>query len=40
MVQVALLFCQNGVNFLRRPALQEKKLEDSSRLDVQISRCA
>jgi len=26
--------CQNGVNFLRRIALQEKKLDDSSRLDV------
>jgi len=26
--------CQNGVNFLRRLALQEKKLDDSSRLDV------
>jgi len=26
--------CQNGVNFLRRLALQEKKLDDSARLDV------
>jgi len=25
---------QNGVNFLRRLALQEKKLDDSSRLGV------
>jgi len=25
--------CQNGVNFLRRLALQEKKLDDSSHLD-------
>jgi len=31
-----LIFCQNGMNFLRRLALQEKKkkLDDSSRLDV------
>jgi hypothetical protein len=28
------MFCQNGVNFLRRLALQEKELDDSSRLDV------
>jgi len=29
----------NGVNFLRRLALQEKKLDDSSRLDfVEIAR--
>ena len=27
-------FCQNGVNFLRRLALQEKELDDSSRLGV------
>jgi len=27
-------FCQNGVNFLRRLALQKKKLDDSSRLHV------
>ena len=26
--------CQNGVNFLRRLALQEKKLDNNSRLDV------
>ena len=26
--------CQNGENFLRRLALQEKNLDDSSRLDV------
>ena len=33
--------CQNGVNFLRRLALQEKKLDDSSRLDfVKIVRVA
>ena len=32
-------FCQNDVNFLRRLALQEKKLDDSSRLDfVEIAR--
>ena len=30
--------CQNGVNFLRRLALQEKKLHDSSCLDVEIGR--
>ena len=30
----AKCFCQNGVNFLRRLALQEEKLDDSSRLDV------
>ena len=35
------LFFQNGVNFLRRLALQEKKLDDSSRLDVvEIARVA
>jgi len=28
------LFRQNGVNFLWPLALQEKKLDDSSRLDV------
>ena len=34
-------FFQNGVNFLRRLALQEKKLDDSSRLDVvDIARAA
>ena len=34
-------FCQNGVNFLRRLALQEKKLDDSSRLHVvEIARLA
>jgi len=34
-------FYQNGVNFLRRLALQEKKLDDSSRLDVvEIERVA
>jgi hypothetical protein len=34
-------FCQNGVNFLRRLALQEKILDDSSRLDVvEIARVA
>ena len=34
-------FCQNGVNFLWRPALQEKKLDDSSRLHVvEIARIA
>ena len=33
MVHVPLRF-QNDVNFLRRLALQEKKLEDSSRLDI------
>jgi len=27
------MFCQNGVNFLRRLALHEKKFDDSSRLD-------
>jgi hypothetical protein len=33
-----LCFYQNGVNFLRRLALQEKKLDDSLRLDaVEIS---
>jgi len=26
--------CQNGVNFLRHRALQEKKLNESSHLDV------
>ena len=26
--------CQNGLNFLRRPALQEKKNRDSSGIDV------
>jgi len=32
-------FCQNGLNFLRRFALLEKKLDDSSRLDfVEIAR--
>jgi len=37
-----LCFSQNGVNFLRRLALQEKKkLDDSSRLDVvEIARVA
>jgi len=31
--------CQNGVNFLQRLALQEKKLDVSSRLDfVEIAR--
>ena len=35
------VFCQNGVNFLRRLALQEKKKLDSSRLDVvDIARAA
>ena len=29
--------CHNGVNFLRRPALQEE-LDDSSRLDDEIAR--
>jgi hypothetical protein len=40
MVYVPLIFFQNGVNFLRRLALQEKKkLDDSSRLDiVEIAR--
>ena len=28
------MFCQNGANFRRRLALQEKKIDDSSRLDV------
>jgi len=34
--ETSLCFCQNGVNFLRRLVLQgeEKKLDDSSRLDV------
>ena len=33
--------CQNGVNFLRRLALQEKKIDDNSRLDVvEIARVA
>ena len=37
----SLNLCQNGVNFLRRLALQEKKLDDSSRLDVfEIARVA
>ena len=27
-------FCQNGVNFLQRLALQEEKIDFSSRLDV------
>jgi len=42
MVHVHLCFCQNGVNLLRRLALQEKKkLDDSSRLDVvEIARIA
>jgi len=31
--------CQNGVNFIRRLTLHEKKLDDSSRLDfVEIAR--
>jgi hypothetical protein len=35
------MFLQNGVNFLRRLALQEKKPDDSSRLDVvEIARVA
>ena len=35
------VFFQNGANFLRRFALQEKKLDDSSRLDVvEIGRVA
>jgi len=29
-----LCFCQNGLNFLQRLALQKKKLDGSSRLDV------
>jgi hypothetical protein len=34
-------FSQNGVNFLRRLALQEKEFYDSSRLDVvEIARVA
>jgi len=34
-------FFQNGVNFLRRLALQERKLDDSLRLDVvEIARVA
>ena len=33
------MFCQNGLNFLRRLASQEKKLDGSSRLDfVEIAR--
>ena len=33
------MFCQNGVNFLRRLAVQEKEIDDSSRLDfVEIAR--
>jgi len=37
-----MFFFQNGMNFLRRLALQEKKiLDDSSRLDVvEIARVA
>jgi hypothetical protein len=36
-----VLFCQNGVNFLWSLALQEIKLDDSSRLDVvKIARVA
>jgi hypothetical protein len=35
------IFCQNGENFLRRLALQKKKHDDSSRLDViEIARVA
>jgi hypothetical protein len=35
------MFCLNGVNFLRRLALQKKKLDDSSRLDfAEIVRVA
>jgi len=34
MVHVPLTFIQNGVNFLQRLALQKKKLDDSSGLDV------
>ena len=34
MKETSECFCQNGVNFLRRLALQEKKIDDSSRLDV------
>jgi len=33
MVLVSLMF-QNGVNFLRRLVLQEKKLDENSRVDV------
>ena len=29
-----MFLSENGMNFLRRLALQEKKLDDSSRLDV------
>jgi hypothetical protein len=31
---------QNDMNFLRRLALQERKLYDSSRLDVEMARVA
>ena len=35
------VFCQNGVNFLQRLALQEEKLDDTSRLGVvEIARVA
>jgi hypothetical protein len=34
MVHFPLCFYQYGVNFLRRLATQEKKNNDSSRLDV------
>ena len=37
----SIVLFQNGVNFLRRLALQEKKLADSSCLDVvEIARVA
>jgi hypothetical protein len=41
MAHVPLIFFQNGVNFLRRLALQKKILDDSSLLDVvEIARVA
>ena len=32
--QANFFFCQNGMNFLWRLALQEKNLDDRSRVDV------
>jgi hypothetical protein len=40
MVHIPVIFYQGGVNFLRRPALQEKILGDSPRLVVEIARVA